>query len=531
MNPRSEDRQLNDRKFCFIVCTNRKDFLRECQLFISRLRVPDGYETDFISIEGADSMASGYNAAMRDSDAKYKIYLHQDVFILNPDFLCDLLTLFRSDPRIGMVGMVGALHLGSDGIMWAVPRTGRVASREDLRNLDRQRSNLRTGDWQKAEQQTGDLQKADLRNTDSYTGASFAMTGEPQEVEAADGLLLATQADVQWREDVFDGWDFYDCSQSMEMRRHGYKTAVPVTETPWCLHDDGSIPDFQHYNDYRKRFLREYAQDLDPEKPAQNAPKEQRILPKQQSQEQIPERSVEPVPEIRDYLRRLEEAESGADERARRLDELKRFTGGVLREDAKTAGIYAKEPGARSGDLPGDQPGCPGNGGGRAKRFLATEEEMKKPVYRGLRTASAFYYRLLLILQIEREELRQGSGSLFTDSCKTAEQLMDRLQAVIFALRRIELLGGSAGEKAPAPSGGGTGQEPPDFQDGSAAKEAFSLLDEWHITPACCGRILRDRLMLFGDPAFVLQRIAEHELMVQNEERAMAFVQESVRKT
>ena len=156
---------------------------------------------------------------------------------------------------------------------------------------------------------------------------------------------------------------------------------------------------------------------------------------------------------------------------------------------------------------------------------------MKKPVYRGLRTGSAFYYRLLLILQIVREELRQGSGSLFTDSCESAEQLMDRLQAVIFALRRIELLGGSAGEKAPAPSGGGTEEEASDFQDGPAAEEAFYLLDAWRVTPECCGRILRDRLMLFGDAAFVLQRIAEHELLVQNEERAMAFVQESVRKT
>lgn len=527
MNPRSEDRQLNDRKFCFIVCTNRKDFLRECQLFISRLRVPDGYETDFISIEGADSMASGYNAAMRESDAKYKIYLHQDVFILNPDFLCDLLTLFRSDPRIGMVGMVGAPHLGSDGIMWAVPRTGRVASREDLRKLDLQRRNLRTGDWQKAEQQTGDLQKADLRNTDSCTGASFAMTGEPWEVEAADGLLLATQADVPWREDVFDGWDFYDCSQSMEMRRHGYKTVVPATETPWCLHDDGMILGLQRYNYYRRRFLQEYAQELHPGKRVQD----HSGTSSEPSRGQCPEPTEEPSPEIGNYIRELEKTEKSVAENARRLDELKRFADRVLREDAKPADTSAREPAAGNSNLPGDQPECPGNGGGRAKRFLVTEEEMKKPVYRGLRTASAFYYRLLLILQIEREELRQGSGSLFTDSCEYAEQLMDRLQAVIFALRRIELLGGSAGEKAPAPSGGGTGQEPPDFQDGSAAKEAFSLLDEWHITPACCGRILRDRLMLFGDPAFVLQRIAEHELMVQNEERAMAFVQESVRKT
>ena len=30
------------------------------------------------------------------------------------------------------------------------------------------------------------------------------------EVEGVDGLLMATQYDIPWREDLFDGWDFYD---------------------------------------------------------------------------------------------------------------------------------------------------------------------------------------------------------------------------------------------------------------------------------------------------------------------------------
>ena len=36
-------------------------------------------------------MTSGYNNAMKKTDAKYKVYLHQDVFILNHNFLMDIL--------------------------------------------------------------------------------------------------------------------------------------------------------------------------------------------------------------------------------------------------------------------------------------------------------------------------------------------------------------------------------------------------------------------------------------------------------
>ena len=39
-------------------------------------------------------------------------------------------------------------------------------------------------------------------------------------VAAADGLLLATQYDIDWREDLFENWHFYDISQCMEFLTH-----------------------------------------------------------------------------------------------------------------------------------------------------------------------------------------------------------------------------------------------------------------------------------------------------------------------
>ena len=56
--------------------------------------------------------------------------------------------------------------------------------------------------------------------------------------QAVDGLLLATQYDLPWREDIFNGWHFYDISQCMEFMKAGYEVAVPWQESPWCDHDN-----------------------------------------------------------------------------------------------------------------------------------------------------------------------------------------------------------------------------------------------------------------------------------------------------
>jgi hypothetical protein len=79
----------------------------------------------------------------------------------------------------------------------------------------------------------------------------------PIDVEALDGLLLATQTDIPWREDLFDGWDFYDISQCFEMIRHGYRVVVPYQDEPWCYHDN-NYSKMVNYQKYCDRFVDEY---------------------------------------------------------------------------------------------------------------------------------------------------------------------------------------------------------------------------------------------------------------------------------
>lgn len=215
---------MNDKKICFIMCVNDELYEEECIRYIKRLHVPEEYEVQQLSVLGAKSMADGYNEAMQQTDAKYKVFLHQDVFIVYKNFIRDLLWIFDQDKEIGMIGMVGSPVMPAEGVMWADDRIGSLFT-----------SNIKQ--------------------------AGPALIGQVkmpyEQVEAIDGLLMATQADLPWREDIFDGWDFYYVSQSMEFRKKGYKVVVPHMEIPWCLHDDGYV-NLERYFKWRDVFLKEY---------------------------------------------------------------------------------------------------------------------------------------------------------------------------------------------------------------------------------------------------------------------------------
>ncbi|MDE7183426.1 MAG: glycosyltransferase family protein, partial [Lachnospiraceae bacterium] len=213
---------MNEKKVCFIICSSDRLYTDECLYYIRHLNIPEGYQVDAFVVEDARSMTAGYNEGMQASDAKYKVYLHQDTFIVNPDFIHDFVKIFQQDDQIGMIGMIGAPKLPSSGIMWEGERCGAIYV--PAYNKD---ALFRAGD-------------SDLT-----------------EVEAIDGLLMITQYDLPWREDIFDKWDFYDCSQSQEFIRRGYKVVVPELIEPWCLHDSTKSY-LTYYDEERRKFLCEY---------------------------------------------------------------------------------------------------------------------------------------------------------------------------------------------------------------------------------------------------------------------------------
>lgn len=218
---------MDENKFAFIICVNNELYFEECKYWIKRLIRPNDYRVDIITIRDATSICAAYNWGMKNSDAKYKIYMHQDVFIRNKFFLKDLLRLFEN-PETGMVGMMGGTRMPKTGVAYLA--------------------------W--------DVASVDCRDAD----VAYFLCGNPKikqdmQVEAVDGLLIATQYDIHWREDLFNGFDFYDISASFEVRRAGYHIIVPYMQTPWVIHDS-SFAKLSGYDKNRKICIDEYKEFL-----------------------------------------------------------------------------------------------------------------------------------------------------------------------------------------------------------------------------------------------------------------------------
>lgn len=214
---------MNEKQIDFIICYNNEMYLKECLEYISYLEVPEGMQLDTLCIEGAKSMAEGYNMAMQQSEAKYKVYLHQDLFILNKHFIKDILHIFEENPEYGMLGVLGTNQILQQADYMYKWSMGGVYANDSINTM-----------------------KIELNTRHDI-----------EEVVAIDGMIMITQYDVSWRSDLFDGFDFYDISQCMEFRKKGYKIGIPFQEECWCFHDCGDSK-VGKYDYYRKILCEEY---------------------------------------------------------------------------------------------------------------------------------------------------------------------------------------------------------------------------------------------------------------------------------
>lgn len=222
-----------ENKVCFITCVNDEEWYQEALLYMKHLILPEGMTAEYVAVRGAASMAAGYNEGMRRSQAKYKIYLHQDTLVVNKTLIGDIRHIFR-DPSIGLIGVIGCRSLPKTGVWWDGLRTfGRVLHACEPESV-----------------------------TDTVCQQP---PGEYVEAESVDGLILMTQYDLSWREDLFTGWHFYDTSQCREFARAGYKVVIPDQKDFWCIHCPKEKPLAPPYKKYQRIFVKEYGKELHPE--------------------------------------------------------------------------------------------------------------------------------------------------------------------------------------------------------------------------------------------------------------------------
>lgn len=222
---------MDDNKVCFITCVNNELYYEETLIYLHNLVLPDNMQVEYIGIRNASSAAAAYNEGMKASNAKYKIYLHQDCFLVHKDALNKIVSLFKDNPSIGMLGVAGCSKVPSTGVWW------------------------------QSNQKVGRIYHADVPEN-LYETVYGDVPDELIDVQIIDGVFMATQYDLPWREDLFTGWHFYDVSHSFEFHRKGYSVAVLHQDGSWVIHATGEKDLDQEYDRFRKIFLAEYGSEL-----------------------------------------------------------------------------------------------------------------------------------------------------------------------------------------------------------------------------------------------------------------------------
>ena len=218
---------MDENKIAFIICQTTEEPVEDLNQTLLRLNLPDGFksETHFV---GNENRCTAFNRAMKNDDAKYKIYLDDKTTIFNQNILIELIDIFQSDAKIGAIGCSGAIQLSTNGSShMSAMRCGTMFVGNDKTKLM----------W------------------------GSKIDGRYREVEVLDGFLIATQYDVEWREDLFKQNSFGAAAQCLELRRRGYKCVAAAQSEPWVWYRSNSMP---FHESCRKAFLAEYSKELFP---------------------------------------------------------------------------------------------------------------------------------------------------------------------------------------------------------------------------------------------------------------------------
>lgn len=217
-------------RIAFIICYTDESKLQECLYYINRQIVPNNIKTEVIPIQGAESMAEGYAFACEQTKAKIKVYLSENTLLVRSDFVITLLEVFE-DESVGMLGVVGStdkLINASYAVNWNVASLFHYNAHK--------------------------LYSRNIGLDKGIEKGSYTMI----EVEALDGMLLATQYDCDW--DTVSGYEqgFYDVAYCEEMKAAGHKLMAIGSNRPFILSDSG-VDSPVSFDSDRKKFCEKYA--------------------------------------------------------------------------------------------------------------------------------------------------------------------------------------------------------------------------------------------------------------------------------
>ena len=194
-------------------------------------------EHEYVRIDNTAKMygiCGAYNQGVSEAKGDILVFVHEDVFFMEPGWGTVLETKFAASPRTGLIGVAGTQYLFADNPAWI--RAGQPFIRgRVVHELDRGAS---------------------------YILSVFSWDKSDAEVVAVDGLFFAVRASlfpaIRFDEVTFDKFHFYDLDICMQVRK---THACIVTWDILLKHLSGGNANEQ-WVEAGKRFLAKYKNEL-----------------------------------------------------------------------------------------------------------------------------------------------------------------------------------------------------------------------------------------------------------------------------
>lgn len=190
-------------KISFVLYGDNEWILSENQNYINSLNLPNDTNIEVFRIMNKGSLASCLEFGRKQSDAKYKIYLDQNAYIIDKNFIFKIISTFEKHPKLGILGVRG-YYLDTE--------------KNEMKFLG---NNLY--------HQYGYNSKISILKEGEATGVIAAL--------ALDKHVMITTVDTPWADDDSNT----NIVKSVELRHMGFETAVLIDDNPMVLFDNSIL--------------------------------------------------------------------------------------------------------------------------------------------------------------------------------------------------------------------------------------------------------------------------------------------------
>lgn len=176
--------------FCYPILYQTNQLLRMCSL----------PELDIQLIYDVNSIYRGNNQGIENAKYKIKVFMHQDVCLMSPDWVLKVIKTFAENPEYGLLGFAGTKKLPNKGFWWE----------EGKQHL------------------IGELFSGEERANWVWNPVS-----DVEEVECIDSFFMATNREVLFDDDL-PGFHLVDMDYCRTFLSLGYKIGV-IPHKAWHI--------------------------------------------------------------------------------------------------------------------------------------------------------------------------------------------------------------------------------------------------------------------------------------------------------